>query len=410
MTDMLQKWLPVFRQRLANETLTDPERASMTELLIILMEMVEQTHPDGVAQDSLAELIAGRIFANRNLLAVIRQQTAELEALKRITYNLTSNLDLQTLLDAVATDAIGLVKNARDVFIFLYQNDQLKFGASLDSEGMRNKPYIEPRPDGVTYTCARSKETILVEDVRSHPLFANAPSDWYGSIISIPMLVTGTVIGVMNMGRWNTGPFSQSEQRLLRILSEQASIAIMNARLHEAVAMQALSDTLTGLPNRRALDRRLESEVGRANRYGRNFGLLMMDLDGFKAVNDTWGHAVGDQVLHDVARFLAASCRSSDFLARYGGDELTMIVPETNIETATQIAKNIQDRFAHYAFPLPDGTIAKLGISGGLAIYPYHARNAGDILRVADEALYRAKRQARGHILLAQDPTRPITK
>lgn len=399
----MQKWLPELRKRMGTGPLSEPEKSGVLELLVLLMEMVEQTQPDEMQKTSFSELIATRVLANRNLLAVIRQQSAELEALKRITYNLTSNLELQALLDAVATEAMGVVKNARDVQIYLYQNDSLRFGAQLDSEGIRNKPHAEPRANGITYTCARGKEIILVEDMRSHPLYQDTPGDWFGSIISIPLMFSGSVIGVMNMARWNSGPFYQSEQRLLKILAEQAAIAIMNARLHEAVAMQALSDTLTGLPNRRALDRRLESEVGRASRYGRSFGLLMMDLDGFKAVNDTWGHAVGDQVLHDVARFLASSCRASDFLARYGGDELTMIIPEAGINIAQQTAANIQERFTHYAFPLPDGSIAKLGISGGLAIYPNHGLSATDILRAADEALYQAKRQARGSILLANE-------
>jgi len=223
-----------------------------------------------------------------------------------------------------------------------------------------------------------------------------------GSILGLPLKSGETVIGVMNLSREQQGAFKPAELRLLQMLADQATLAILNARMHEALAMQALSDTLTGLPNRRALDRRLEGEVSRATRYGRTFAVLMMDLDGFKAIHDTWGHAVGDQVLHDVARFLAASARASDFLARYGGDELTMILPEASRNGAVEIATNIQTRFANFGFTLPDGSNTRLGISGGIAVYPTHAHTASDLLRAADEASYSAKRHARGTFVVAK--------
>jgi len=125
-------------------------------------------------------------------------------------------------------------------------------------------------------------------------------------------------------------------------------------------------------------------------------------LDGFKGVNDTWGHAIGDRVLHDIAAFLSSVSRSSDFLARYGGDELCMVLPEASAETAAQVAENIRVRFSSYACFLPDGSVCRLGVSGGIAIYPTHARSAADLMRAADEALYRAKKHARGTFQMAR--------
>ena len=401
MAEQTPKWLQAFEQRLQNTDLTTNEQQSYIGLLSSLVESLISSTPDG-QYDQVAEVLASRIFSHHNLLGVIRQQAAELDAVKRLTYNLTSNLELQPVLDNVVTEAMQLVKNARNAHIYLYQNDKLRFGASLDGQGMRNKEFWPPRPTGATYKVARSKDVLIVEDMRAHELFVNAPISWDGSLIALPLMMADTVIGVMNLSRWDVGSFSSAELRLLKLLADQAAIAIINARLHEAVSQQALSDTLTGLPNRRALDRYLEHQVNRTNRTGRPFAVLMMDLDGFKAVNDTWGHSIGDRVLHDIATFLASISRASDFLARYGGDELCMILPETNAEMALSVSQNIQQRFSTYACFLPDGSVCRLGISGGIAIYPTHAHSAADMLRAADEALYRAKKRARGTFQLAR--------
>jgi len=401
MNEIKQKWLATFQQRLQTTDLTPTEQKSYVELLALLLDGLADSDLAG-QYEKTAEVLASRLFSYHNLLGVIRQQTAEFDAVKRLTYSLTTSLELQSVLDSVVTEAMQLVKNAHNAHIYLYQNDVLRFGASLEGHGVRNQELWVPRQDGATYKVARSKEMMIVEDLRTHPLFVNAPLKWGGSFITIPLMMGKTVVGVMNLARWHTGTFSLAEQRLLTLLADQAAIAIINARLHEAVSHQALSDTLTGLPNRRALDRYIDHHVSSANRNGRPFAILMMDLDGFKSVNDTWGHTVGDRVLHELSAFLETVSRKSDFLARYGGDELCMLLPETSEEAAVQVAKNLQDRFSAYRCALPDGSTCHLGISGGIAIYPTHARSASDLLRAADEAMYRAKKHARGTFQMAR--------
>lgn len=394
-------WLENFRASLEKANFSTAEKEALIELFNTLLDSLEGLQPEAASQS--VEILSARLFSHRNLIALIRQQSAELDALKRIAYNLTSNLELQSVLDTVVSEALRLIKGAHNAHIYLYQERQLIFGAALNSHGERNHEHNPPRPNGLTFQVANSGEMIMIEDMAAHPLYQNAKDfDPAGSILGMPLKSGGTVIGVMNLSRKQTGAFKAAELRLLQMLANQAAIAIINARMHEALAMQALSDTLTGLPNRRALDRRLESEVSRALRYGRSFAILMMDLDGFKTINDTWGHGVGDQVLHDVARFLAASARASDFLARYGGDELTMILPEASRNGAIEIANNIQTRFTNFGFTLPDGSNTRLGISGGIAVYPTHAHTASDLLRAADEALYHAKRHARGTFVTAK--------
>ncbi len=412
-----EKWLGTFRASLEQANFSSTEKEALIELFNTLLDSLESLQPEAASQS--VEILSARLFSHRNLIALIRQQSAELDAIKRIAYNLTSNLELQAVLDTVVSEALRLIKGAHNAHIYLYQEQLLIFGAALNADGVRNQEYTKPRADGLTYRVAKSGEIIMIENMATDPLYQN--TDHFheaGSILGMPLKSGDSVIGVMNLSRNQTGAFKTAELRLLQMLANQASIAIINARMHEALAVQALSDTLTGLPNRRALDRRLESEVSRALRYGRSFAVLMMDLDGFKTINDTWGHSVGDQVLHDVARFLAASARASDFLARYGGDELTMILPEASRNGAVEIASNIQTRFANFGFTLPDGSSTRLGISGGIAVYPTHAHAASDLLRAADEALYHAKRHARGTFIMAKGFTgelqmpglRPSTK
>jgi diguanylate cyclase (GGDEF)-like protein len=212
----------------------------------------------------------------------------------------------------------------------------------------------------------------------------------------------------MNLSRSTLGGFSASELRLLRLLSDQAAVAISNANLHQIISHQAYSDTLTGLPNRRALDERLEEEVQLARRNNYSFAVIMMDLDGFKNINDTYGHATGDDVLRLVFNQMARGVRNTDFLARYGGDELTLILTQSDMSSAMIVAEKISEGMKKLKFTLPDRRNLELGISGGIAIYPVHARNGPDLLRAADAALYQAKKYKRGTFQLAHGVTRPL--
>ncbi len=396
-----QELLQAARRKLAPGKYSIEQREQILRTLDLMLELA-QTDEKTEENARAASRILANVTHHHNLLAIIQQQAAELDALKRITANLTSSLQMHVVLETIVTEAMRLMKGAKDATIFLYQDDTLKFGASLDSQGQRNQITTLPRPTGMTYSVARSRKPMVVENLHSHELFANAPVDWAGSIFSIPLMSGEIVVGVMNMARWSVGGFSESELRLLGLLADQAALAIMNARLHQAMATQAMSDTLTGLPNRLALDARLENDVQRASRYGHQFAIFMIDLDGFKAINDTYGHSTGDVILRQYAQFLARTQRSTDFLARYGGDEFMVILPETNLESAKQVAENIKNKMTELEIQLPDGTHRNLSVTGGIAVYPIHAQTASELLRASDEALYHAKRQARGDFMVAE--------
>lgn len=384
------------------------EKEGVLKLIQVLIEVAESAPFS--KQDATEKSLTQEIVSKYSLLSLVKQQADELDALKRLGVNVASSLDQQTVLDSVVTEAMRLVKNSRAAHIFLYNDGKLQFGASLNDEGVRNKPLGMPRPNGLTYETVRSGKQLIVEDMSSHPLYDDPATQWDGSIIGIPLKFNNAIVGVMNLSRFIVGGFSRSEIRLLGLLADQAVVAISNAKLHKLVTEQANTDSITGLPNRRALDEKLQEEVRYANRMKSQFAVVMMDLDGFKTVNDTYGHAVGDEILRSAFNYLAHNMRAGDFLARYGGDELTLITRNSGVDAATNVTNKIIELIAGYSFSTNNSLhhLIKLGITAGIAVYPTHAINAGDLLRAADTALYQAKKRSRGSYVIASGMTGPL--
>ncbi len=395
------------RKSLNQENVTESEKDRLLKLLdILVLSLEKHVLPENLAGES--RILADKLISSQALLTLASEQADELDALKILSLNLTASLDLPTVLDAVVKEAMRLVENARIVHIFLYFNNKLEFGASLDSAGQKNRAYSQPRKDGLTETVATRGKIIIVEDMNTHFLYKSAPSDWNGSIIGIPLKMGEKVVGVMNLSRSKTGRFSTAELRLLDMLANQAAVAISNASLHQSISRKAYTDTITGLANRRALDEHLESEIINARRTKSNFAVVMMDLDGFKSVNDSYGHEVGDQVLRAVFNVVSIGIRSSDFIARYGGDELTLILAKSDIQAARLVTEKILENIAKFSYKAPNGRAIRLGISGGIAIYPNHGRSGSELLRAADAALYDAKKHHRGTFQIAKAATGPL--
>jgi len=395
------------RKALDRENLTDSEKETLLKLLDILATSLEKYSPPERAAGEL-RVLAERLISSQALLTLAAQQADELDALKILSLNLTASLDLPTVLDTVVKESMRLVEDARTAHIFLYTNNNLEFGASLDSDGQKNRVFSEPRKDGLTETVAQKGKIVIVEDMKTHPIYKNAPPDWEGSIIGIPLKMGERVVGVMNLSRYKTGSFSATELRFLHMLANQAAVAISNASLHQSVSKKAYTDTITGLANRRALDEHLESEIINARRTNSSFAVVMMDLDGFKSVNDTYGHDVGDQVLRAVFNVISFGLRSSDFIARYGGDELTLILAKSDMQAAKLVADKILENLANFSYKAPDGKGIKMGVSGGIAIYPKHGRSGSELLRAADAALYHSKKHQRGTFAMAKAATGPL--
>jgi len=193
---------------------------------------------------------AALALQNARLFAAQQQRAVELEAVRQTSLSLTSSLELPVVLEAILKGAFQLTRDARDAYIFLYHADggeRLTFGAMLWHDDRTQHIWAEPRPEGMTYTVARTGEMIVVPDSRGHPLFANSPADWGEAMLGLPLKIGRRVVGVMNIAYLHVREFPESELRALRLLADQAAIAIENARLFEE--SQRKTQELTGLYN-----------------------------------------------------------------------------------------------------------------------------------------------------------------
>lgn len=333
------------------------------------------------------------------LLAEAEQRAAELEAIRKASLSLTASLERKDVFQSILKSALNLSPDALDAYIFTLdtEDNSINFGASRWANREDGQIWKTVRPEGLTATVAKTGEVIVVEDVISHPLYKDShwvKNGWRGSIIGMPLKSGADVVGVMNIAFRKRQEFSKDQLRVLGLLSDQAALAIINSRLHEIVKQQAITDKLTGLPNRRAFDDRLDGEIRRSSRYNHTFSLMMIDIDHFKHVNDTYGHLIGDRVLQTIAHKLENSTRDTDFVARLGGDEFALILPETNHEQANMLGEKIRKIITKqpFSFQVDDEIVQlPLSFSMGIAGYPFHALNSVALLEFADNELYRDK-------------------
>jgi diguanylate cyclase (GGDEF)-like protein len=178
-------------------------------------------------------------------------------------------------------------------------------------------------------------------------------------------------------------------------VAERVSLALVNLKLQELLRNQSIRDPLTGLFNRRYLEESLSRELHRANRTGRNIAVVMLDLDHFKRFNDTFGHQVGDILLKEVAGVIKGRVRAGDIACRYGGEEFSLILAEVDVDGAQKCVENIRRAIKDLTLHHRGQTLGTVSISAGIAVYPVHGENSEDLMRGADEALYRAKKAGR---------------
>jgi diguanylate cyclase (GGDEF)-like protein len=210
-----------------------------------------------------------------------------------------------------------------------------------------------------------------------------------------------TVSGVISVAR-HERPFSQGERELFHYLAGQAAVSIENVGLHQTVERQAVTDELTGLSNRRRFQDALAAEVERSKRFDQPVGLVMLDLDDFKAINDTYGHQQGDVVLREVAKILRDSSREIDEPARYGGEELAVVLPGTDVSGAFNLAERVRVGIEQLEVPLLNGAgTIRVTASCGVATLPALAYDQRSLVEAADEALYRAKRTGKNKTVRA---------
>jgi len=344
-----------------------------------------------------SELIQSNHIVRDNLY----HRENELLALRKASLHLTLNLSLDAVLEAILESAQELLI-ADDTHIFLYSHGVLSFGAAIFNGCRQNKPIMNPRQHGTTYQVAREGVMLVVNDVMTSPLFED--QRWEGAIISLPLKIGTKVLGVMNVALGHPHNFTENEIQSLKFLGDQASIAIQNANLYEqaqqeisdrkkaekAIQHLANHDALTGLPNRRLFNERIQLEISRSQRNDQKIGIMMFDLDHLKTINDSYGHNVGDLLLQAVAQRLLGLLRKSDTVARMGGDEFLLILPEMNqqedaILTAERILSALSTPF-HL-----DSYEVRITTSIGIAFFPDDGVDTNSLIKKADISMYKAK-------------------
>ncbi len=308
-----------------------------------------------------------------------------LEVLYEASLNLNSSLELQVVLDALIQAIRDIVGDLTSIRVFVQEEGRLTYGTAWWPGSTLGMAGIQSRPDELVHRAANTAQIV------------SAVTRKYGegaAVIStaVPMMDDTRLVGVFAFNRPGDVGLSKSHQNVVERLADQAALAVKNALLFQHMSQQAYTDSLTGLPNRRAFDMRLEEETLRSSRYKHVFSLVMLDVDDFKEFNDTYGHPVGDRILQHVTGCLQMQLRETDFFARLGGDEFAIILPETEFAIANHLVLRLQSVVESCEIELPDGSMQKITISIGLAAYPQQAISASALMIAADEALYRSKR------------------
>ncbi|NPV84579.1 MAG: diguanylate cyclase [Anaerolineae bacterium] len=219
----------------------------------------------------------------------------------------------------------------------------------------------------------------------------------------VPLIAREDICGLLFI-QGSAYPLDRHYEYLVSTIAEKAALTIKNLELTLKLQMQATRDGLTGLYNYRYLVEALEREIRRAERHHLTFGVLMLDLDCFKEINDTYGHAAGDAVLCEFGRLLQSCVRSEDIACRYGGDEFVLVLTGASLEASLTKADQILKGFEMLSVKFNRHSIQPGTVSIGVAVYPDHGSNVQELLLAADLALYRAKNMGRGKAMPAQKP------
>ena len=243
-------------------------------------------------------------------------------------------------------------------------------------------------------------------DTRSHseaiPIPGQDESTMEESMLVVPLIAGDHRLGAIDMWRDGLGQFTEEDLERCALFGYITAAAWRNAQLYAELEQRAMTDTLTGLLNHRWWDELASREAARSNRAGTEIGILLIDLDHFKRVNDQCGHAAGDSLLRNVGRAIQATLRTGDAAVRYGGEEFLVMVHDTDEAGALRVAEAVQEVLSK--LPAPGNGVERVTASIGVAFFPRHGEVLDEVVNVADIAMYKAKAQGRDRIMLAPDP------
>ena len=345
----------------------------------------------------------------------VQQRTTELEQRNR---EISLLAEMSDFLQACATkeEAYGVIAHtAQQLFpettgaLFVYS------ASRNDLEAMATWSELTLNPNERVFApeecwALRRGRMYRIEDPRSALPCRHVPSPLPGSYLCVPMMAQGEALGVLHLRSNPSAPGSASDAIALKEwlavpLAEHVALALANLKLRETLRNQSIRDPLTGLFNRRYLEETLEREIKRAARNETPLGVIMVDIDNFKRFNDTFGHDAGDLLLRELGSLLATQIRGGDIACRYGGEEFTLILPETPLEVMQQRVEALRLSVKQLSVRRHGQPLGAVTLSAGVALFPEHGAAGEALLRAADRALYRAKAEGRDRVVVADMET-----
>ena len=322
---------------------------------------------------------------NARLFAEELRRSKQLNFLNNISKMAISSEDAEQMLaDIVAEIQKTFQFDHIGIGILDYVTKEIEIKAEAGATAQARGKRI-PLGTGIVGRVARTNERLLVHNAGDGHLVGVLPDS--RSVLCIPITYGESLLGVLNVESREENAFSTQDVLIMSTLADLLATALHNTFVFQKLQQQSITDGLTGIKTRRFFWEALTSEWKRASRSGRPFSVVLIDLDKFKEVNDSFGHLEGDLVLARVGRLLEQRCRQSNVVARYGGDEFVILMPETSVDQAHSLAERLRLWLAQ------DAMLAEHHISGsfGVASFPAHGFSAEDIIRVADAGMYAAK-------------------
>jgi diguanylate cyclase (GGDEF)-like protein len=291
---------------------------------------------------------------------------------------------------------------AEEAVIYLCNDEGVPLQRAYSTGNMRDIDLFEHREnsnivDRVLTSGATHVDNNLNFEMR---VPFSTDSSYISSILCLPLMYREQKIGVIEVLNKVGGGFTEEDRSLMEMLGRPLAVSIHTMQMFDNAERLTITDDLTKLYNYRYLKRYLEAEVKRCLRYKKKVSLLFIDVDGFKRVNDTFGHLVGSLALAEMGQVLRRILRETDVVGRYGGDEFVVVLPETPLNGALVIAERIRKKVEDYEFVAQDLSI-HLTVSLGIANCPKHTLTSEGLIKKADAAMYRAKELSKNSIKVA---------
>lgn len=333
---------------------------------------------------------------NKRLLLQERMYRRQAETLQAATKDLVLALDLNLVLNRVLTN-LHTVIPYDSVCLFLYNESHTRL-AAVASRGFKTPEKVEGleiEANPLTRMIEDTSRPVILQDAHADPRFDRVgDADHVHGWMGLPLMWHDQMIGMLTIDSREVGAYSKDDGAIAQAFANQAAIAIQNSRLYERSERMAVTDPLTGLYNRRHLFEKAQHEFLRYQRYGTQMTVVMMDIDHFHDVNNTYGHIMGDMVLREVAGRLRSSIRTVDIIGRYGGEEFMVILTELPLEPSFDVAERLRCAVADSPVQA-NGQSVSVTLSIGVATVTPECKQLDDVIHRADMALYRAKENGR---------------